>query len=82
MATANSDGFSTIEPGVAYSLDDFKRRTGMGAAAIRTARRHAESPLAVRRVGRRSYILGDDFIAYLRENGRDISQEYQAANAK
>jgi len=80
MSHATSDGFSTIEPGVAYSLDDFKRRTGMGAAAIRTARRKSDNPLIVRRVGRRAYIMGEDFIAYLQQHGRDFSEKYRNAD--
>lgn len=73
MATLTAE-LSSIEPDVAYCLDDFKKRTGMGAAAIRTARRKRERPLIVRRVGKRAYILGRDFIAYLEHHGRDYSQ--------
>jgi len=71
MATAE---LSNIEPGVAYSLDDFKRRSGMGAHALRTARRKKENPLVVRRVGRRGYVLGSDFIEYLKHHGTDYGQ--------
>lgn len=52
-----------IEAGTAYPLDDFKRRTRMGDAAIRTARRNG---LTVTRVGGIAFVQGDDFLTYLR----------------
>ena len=58
------------EPGViradcAYDLSQVRTRLGLGTAAIRTARRKG---LVVRRVGRKSFILGRDIIAYLDEH--------------
>jgi hypothetical protein len=55
------------EPGViradaAYSLEQLKSRLGLGTAAIRTARRNG---LIIRRVGRKSFALGKDILAYL-----------------
>ena len=58
------------EPGViradcCYDLQQVKNRLGLGAAAIRTARRRG---LVVRRVGRKSFILGSDILAYIAEH--------------
>jgi len=55
------------DPGVvksdaAYSLAEVKSRFHLGTAALRTARRRG---LRVRRIGRRSFILGRDLIEYL-----------------
>jgi hypothetical protein len=51
-----------IRSDAAYSLPDFQRITGLGAKAIRKARREG---LTVTRCGRRSYILGQSWINYL-----------------
>lgn len=56
-----------IESGVIYPLDDFKARSGLGTAALRTARLEG---LKVRYVGGRAYVAGDDFIAYVAEHGK------------
>lgn len=58
------------EPGViradaAYSLEQVKARLGLGTAALRTARRKG---LAVRRIGRKSFVLGRDLLQYLDEH--------------
>jgi hypothetical protein len=58
---------STDSPGVeiradvAYDLAQVKK-LGLGTAALRTARRRG---LVVRRIGRRSFVLGRDLLAYL-----------------
>ena len=44
-----------------YSLAEIKRRLGLGAHALWTARRHG---LRVLRIGRNDFILGKDLIAY------------------
>ena len=55
-----------------YTLDEFERRSGLGKAATREARR---SGLKVRRIeltrplGLRSYVLGSDWIEYVRQHG-------------
>lgn len=51
-----------ISANAAYSLDQVKARLGLGTAAMRTARRKG---LIVRRVGRRSFVLGRDLLDYL-----------------
>ncbi len=45
-----------------YTLEEFGSRLGLGTAALRSARRRG---LRIGRVGRRSYVLGSDFIAYI-----------------
>ncbi len=55
------------EPGVisadcAYDLAQVKNRLGLGPAAIRTARRKG---LIVRRIGRKSFVMGRDILTYL-----------------
>ena len=49
-----------------YTLDEIKRRLGLGAHAMRQARRKG---LAVRRIGRRGYVLGKDLLAYVESAG-------------
>lgn len=44
-----------------YSLHEIKRRLGLGAHAIRTARKRG---LRVLRIGRNDFILGTDLIRY------------------
>jgi len=44
-----------------YTLEEIRQRTGLGHAALRTARRNG---LAVKRIGRRGYVLGRDLIQY------------------
>ncbi len=45
-----------------YTLSEIQLRLGMGIHAMRMARR---SGLKVRRVGRRSYVLGKDVMEYV-----------------
>ena len=44
-----------------YPLSDFKRRTGLEASSIRKMRQQG---LVIRRIGRRSFVLGSDFLAW------------------
>jgi hypothetical protein len=60
MHTATTPG--AIRADVAYTLQELERRLGLGAWAMRQARRHG---LKVRRVGRRGFVLGRDAIEYL-----------------
>ena len=66
---------ATQEPGViladaAYSLAQVKERIGLGTAAIRTARRKG---LIVRRIGRRTFVMGRDLLAYIDEHGTIVA---------
>lgn len=51
-----------ISANAAYSLDQVKARLGLGTAALRTARRKG---LIVRRVGRRSFVMGRDLLDFI-----------------
>lgn len=51
-----------IRADAAYALSDFQRITGLGAKAIRKAKREG---LQVHRVGRRSYVRGQSWLDYL-----------------
>lgn len=50
-----------VESGQLYQREVFKRVTGLGDAAIRTAKRRG---LKVRTIGGREFIAADDFFAY------------------
>jgi len=56
-----------IDPNLLYPLETFKATLGIKAATLRTARRNG---LIVRYVGRVGFILGKDFIDYVRTYGR------------
>ncbi|QEG35269.1 hypothetical protein [Bythopirellula goksoeyrii] len=51
-----------IHADAVYTLEEVKKRMRLGAAALRTARRHG---LKVHRVGSRNYIIGKEFIDYI-----------------
>lgn len=51
-----------IHSSAVYSLQDFQAITGLGDAALRQARRKG---LPVATIGRRKYVRGGDFHAYL-----------------
>lgn len=66
MAAATTS-VGEIKADAMYTLEELRSRTGLGLAALRTARR---SGLKVRRVGRRGYVLGKDLMAYVEREGR------------
>ena len=55
-----------IEATATYSLPVFQSITQLGDSAMRQARRKG---LAVRKVGRRSFVYGQDFNDFLRSTG-------------
>ena len=57
-----------IERQHVYTLDEFRQRTGMGDAAMRTARR---AGLRVVRFKNRSFVRGADFLDFLDAVARD-----------
>jgi hypothetical protein len=57
-----------IDPDRLYPLEVFAKITGLGRAALRTAR-HAG--LVVRYVGGRGWVLGQDWIEYAMQHGRE-----------
>jgi len=60
-ATAKS---GEIRSDTLYTIDEVKKRLGLGIAALRSARRRG---LRVQRIGRRGYILGRDLINYFNQ---------------
>ena len=56
---------TAVEPTVIYTLTDMKEKFGMGKGAMRAARRRG---LEVRKLGKRSVVLGEELARYLREN--------------
>lgn len=55
-----------IEPGCMYSLAEAKARMGWGVHAFRAARRKG---LKVLHQGRRGFVMGDELIRHVTENG-------------
>ena len=51
-----------IENGTSYPLDEFQRRTGLGAFALREAKKRG---LRTIKAGARVFVRGDDFNTYL-----------------
>lgn len=50
-----------------YTLDELNDRLGLGKSALRSARREG---LAVKRIGRRGYVLGKDVIAWFERSAK------------
>ena len=55
--------------GSLYTLDAINERLGIGKAALRKARREG---LIVRRIGRKSFVLGEDLIAWVKRSARSV----------
>jgi hypothetical protein len=55
--------------GSIYPIAELEQRLGLGKAALRKARREG---LLVRRIGRRSFVFGDDVIDYFKRSARPI----------
>ena len=53
---------TTIERGRTYRLADFRKASGLGRDAFRHA---VAAGLAVKKVGRRKYVTGDDWHDFL-----------------
>ncbi|WP_417381231.1 hypothetical protein [Gimesia sp.] len=56
------EGQGQIEGGTVYTLDRFMSVTGLKRVALDSARRNG---LTVRKIGRRCFIYGQDFIDHL-----------------
>ena len=54
----------------AYSLDNLKQDFSLGTAAIRTARKKG---LPVKKIGRKSYVMGKDLLQYLDEHATTVA---------
>lgn len=59
-----------FKDGEAYTLDDLKRVHGLGEWALKKLRKQG---LKVRRLGRRSFVLGKDLIDCIENNGQIVS---------
>ena len=64
-ATKPPESVGVISVNEAYTLDQVKSRLGIGTSALRTARHKG---LQVRRIGRKSFVMGRDILAYLDEH--------------
>lgn len=60
-----ANGLGPIEPDVLYPWDVFRRLTGLGETSLRRARR---AGMKEYRWGGRKFILGSDFLEFIREN--------------
>lgn len=69
MATIAIQQDGVIEAGKCYPIATFRVLTGMGHAAVREARKKG---LLVRRVGLRSFVLGQDFLDFVRDHGQPV----------
>lgn len=61
-----------IASGTLYPLSTFKTLSGLSTAAMRAARL---SGLKVKYIGKRCFVAGADFIAYVNANGRDVQRQ-------
>lgn len=61
--TRSTSALGEIRADSVYPLEVFRRRTGLDTWAMRQARR---AGLRVVRVGRRGFILGSDWVDYLK----------------
>jgi hypothetical protein len=67
--TAAIERAGEISIGSIYTLAELDHRLGLGKAAIRKARREG---LIVRRIGRKSFVLGEDLIAWFKASARPV----------
>jgi len=68
---SNEIASGIVFPGAVYRLDAFLATVGWGRAAMRRARRQG---LRVVRDGRTVFVLGDEFIRYLKERNKQEDQ--------
>jgi hypothetical protein len=68
VSTAQYPG--QIDTHSCYTLAELSKRLRLSKGALRTARR---AGLKVRRIGTRSYILGEDVIEFLRAHAKVVS---------
>lgn len=53
-----------------YPLPEFMRRTGLEEASVRRMRKEG---LIIRRIGRRSYVRGSDFLDWYNTNADQVA---------
>lgn len=61
-----------ISVGSLYTLHELNQRLGLGKAALRKARLEG---LIVRRIGRKSYVLGEDLIQWFKQSARPVGSD-------
>lgn len=69
MVTTRVDRSQEFRPDSIYSLADVRRILDLGPAALRSARRRG---LIVRRIGRKSFVLGCDLLSYVEQHGKVV----------
>ncbi|HBO43750.1 MAG TPA: hypothetical protein DD670_07430 [Planctomycetaceae bacterium] len=52
-----------------YTLDEIRRRLGLGSHAVREARRRG---LPVRKIGRKCFVLGRDILDFAADSGKGV----------
>jgi len=70
MTTTSNRVPGVIDRDAAYSLAEFRRRTGLGSYAFRQAR---TAGLRVVEVGRKRYVLGSDWLRFLEQQAAEES---------
>ena len=63
-AEKTPSGEQVVQADAAYTLNEFRRRTGLGQAAMRSARK---AGLAVIYVGGRGFVMGKSWLDHLTE---------------
>lgn len=69
MSTSTRQGIGSIRADELLPIAEVQTRLGIGKAAMRTMRKNG---LAIRRVGRQSYVVGSDLIDFARKRGRIV----------
>ncbi len=67
--TAKNHAPGTIDGNAAYTIVEARARMGWGVAALRKAR---ERGLLIRRIGKRSFILGTDILSFIAREGKVV----------
>ena len=62
-----TERLAPIEPDTLYPLSVFENLAGLGRHAMREARKLG---LVARKVGSRKFVLGSDFIDFVKEHGK------------
>jgi hypothetical protein len=69
---AKSKGPGIIEAGACYTLQEFQSRTGIKRAGLRRLRRDG---FPVRYCGKLAFIVGADFLDFLRQNREGVRRQ-------
>jgi hypothetical protein len=69
VMTAAALNVGEIRADAIYTLSALDQQLGLGKAALRKARREG---LTVRRIGRKSYVIGSELIEWVKKFGRPV----------